>query len=124
MNLRFTSVKLILRLAPASEPSFTAAFSLKGRSKTSSNEPTETHTETNDSKQFVRMREELLRTVHPNANWNGPPAFSVIVTDFKLPALAQFTLYKNLKCSMSPVGVPERDGKNFRTSEYQGERRA
>jgi hypothetical protein len=43
MNLRFTSVKLIFRFAPASEPSFTAAPSLKGRSKTSSNEPAVTH---------------------------------------------------------------------------------
>jgi hypothetical protein len=124
MNLRFTSVKLILGLAPASEPSFTAAFSLKGRSKISSNEPTETHTETNDSKQSVRMREELLRTVHPNANWNGPPAFSVIVTDFKLPASAQFTLYKTLKCSMSPVGCLNGTVRTFGRRNIQGERRA
>jgi hypothetical protein len=33
------------------------------------------------------MRQEILGTVHPNAQLNGQPAFSVIVADLKVPAL-------------------------------------
>jgi hypothetical protein len=45
------------------------------------------------------MRQEILGTVHPNAELNGQPAFSVIVADLKVPpcrlaALPLFTLYK------------------------------
>ena len=75
MNLRFTSVKLILGLAPASEPSFTAAFSLKERSKTSSNELMETHAETNDSKQFVRDARRNSEDCPPECELEWPASF-------------------------------------------------